>query len=564
MAPGTIVRYTKDSGGFRWDQVGVDVDTENPLEVVAPDVADLVDGDPSIPLEKYPAGDVNTDISIVDGLDIAPNSVAADSLQTEQALIGSGYQNPKPEDGTEGIQAAIDALPSDGGVVHLQSGRYDVNNNDPYQFPVHITKPNVAIIGEGWQSEIYLPDGSTDAANGGEQGARIIHDGGKVTDTNPDYNDGTVLMNFAVDGNQQNNGGTGDGDNISDAHDGHNINLNGRYNLVTNVKSVNATGDGVELISFEDPSTCQFSIVTNNLFINNYEQDMHAHGAWNTVWAGNVCYGEKTNSCINLFSDHTDTKNNIFANNYLGSSGFSGAELYNVADGRTAKNIRFIGNIVENHPSSGVTVRDDADGVASSDGIYIVNNTIRGNAPHGIQAKGANNLIIRNNDIMENDVRGVALEQRATGEHIRNTFVRDNYIYNNNRTDSNGDGVYVRVDGQELTNVRIHDNTILADSSPLYRHGVFIGEVSAGAYEDVFIEQNWVKGWGGYEAVKDATNSALKRDNHNAFSDYVSSPPSSVSPYNGLWYYDDGTNTASGTQGKRVYDGSAWQDAWTL
>lgn len=80
MPPGKIVRYTKDSGGFRWAQIGVDVDPDNPLEVVAPDVADLVDGDPTIPLEKYPAGDLDTDITIVDGLDIAPNTVSADGV----------------------------------------------------------------------------------------------------------------------------------------------------------------------------------------------------------------------------------------------------------------------------------------------------------------------------------------------------------------------------------------------------------------------------------------------------------------------------------------------------
>jgi hypothetical protein len=96
MAPGTIVRYTGQGGGFRWDAYGIDVDSASPLEVVAPDVADLVDADPSIPLEKYPDGDVNTSLTIVDGLDINPESIHADGDITTDGSMGTA-NNPNEE-----------------------------------------------------------------------------------------------------------------------------------------------------------------------------------------------------------------------------------------------------------------------------------------------------------------------------------------------------------------------------------------------------------------------------------------------------------------------------------
>ncbi|AUV81243.1 hypothetical protein C2R22_05860 [Salinigranum rubrum] len=119
MAPGTIVRYTGQGGGFRWDLYDIDVDSASPLEVVAPDVADLVDGDPSIPLEKYPEGDVNLDLSPVDGLAIAPESVHADGDITTDGSVGPP-NNP--------IETAVERLYTQArgptAVVHQEEGTW--------------------------------------------------------------------------------------------------------------------------------------------------------------------------------------------------------------------------------------------------------------------------------------------------------------------------------------------------------------------------------------------------------------------------------------------------------
>ncbi|MFC6825662.1 hypothetical protein [Halopelagius fulvigenes] len=82
MAPGVIVKYTRDSGSWRWDAQGIDVSPPRPLEVVAPDVADLVHNDPDIPLTKYPDANLNTNLTLVDGLDITPETITADSVST--------------------------------------------------------------------------------------------------------------------------------------------------------------------------------------------------------------------------------------------------------------------------------------------------------------------------------------------------------------------------------------------------------------------------------------------------------------------------------------------------
>lgn len=488
-----------------------------------------------------------------------------DSVSTEQMRIGSGYQNPKPENGTEGIQAAIDALPSDGGVVRLQNGVYEVNNvnGDPYNnYPININKHGVAIIGEGWGSEIYLPDGMTDAANGGGQGARIIHNGGAPPTENPAYYDRTFLMNFSVDGNQQNNGGTGDGENISDTHDGHNINLNGQFNWVHNVRSINSLGDGVELISFESPTTCKYNIVSNCWFEDNYEQDLHNHGASHTRYTGNICLGEKTNGSVYMYTDHCDAENIWVDHNYIRAPNSDWTTVVlNTNTSYTVRNVHFENNIVEDSPDVAIKARTNAG--ANANEIYIEGNTIRGSGTHGIDIRGCENFHIENNTIMECGARAIQVRQPDTAADIHNLSITDNYLYNNNQLNGSHDAINMSIDGQDVHNVRIEDNDILSDTTPHHRRGIQISESSVGSYEDIIVAGNWIKGIKTSPHINDTTGAALQRDNPNA-DDFVSSPPSSMTARAGLWYYDSGANTGSGTRGLRVFNGSAWQDAWTL
>jgi hypothetical protein len=494
------------------------------------------------------------------------DQVTATAIDTDQALIGSGYQNPKPEDGTEGIQAAIDALPSDGGVVHLQNGVYEVNNvnGDPYDnYPINIKKDNVAIIGEGWGTVIYLPDGMAEASDGTNgKGARIIHNGRALNDPGTGVYDKTFLINFAVNGNQQNNGGTGDGENLSDATDGHNINLNGYYNWVHNVKSVNATGDGIELISFENPTTCKYNIVSNCWFEDNYEQDLHNHGASVTRYTGNICLDEKTNGSVYMYTDHCDAENIWFDHNYIRASNSDWTSVVlNTNTSFTVRNVHFENNIVENSPNAAVKVRTNSGGNAED--IYIENNTIRNAGTHGIDVRGCENLHIKNNTITECGARAIEARQNDAEADFHGLYIENNFLYNNNQLDGAHDAINIQIDGQDLHNVRVRGNDMLSDSAPYHRRGIQIKETSVGSYQDVMIESNWTRGIKSAPRINDQTASALQRNNPNA-NDFVSSPPSSFAARVGLWYYDDGANTGSGTFGKRVYDGSAWQDAWTL
>ncbi|MFC6825650.1 hypothetical protein [Halopelagius fulvigenes] len=94
MAPGKIVRYTETSGSWRWDAQGIDVSASRPLDIVAPDVADLVHDDPNIPLEKYVDADINTNISPVDGLDIKPETADADLVSTRHSIVDNLSATP--------------------------------------------------------------------------------------------------------------------------------------------------------------------------------------------------------------------------------------------------------------------------------------------------------------------------------------------------------------------------------------------------------------------------------------------------------------------------------------
>jgi len=481
-----------------------------------------------------------------------------ESLRTGRADIGTAYQNPEPSDGTVGIQSAHDALPSTGGVIHLQAGRYEVNHGeDPYDVPpVKITKPNVTIIGEGWESEIFLPDGEAEASSTTDgKGSRLIHDEGDSTNINP--HDGTRLFHFVVNGNQQNNGGVGDGSQIGDLNDGHNIELTGKYNVVHNVKSINSTGDGVELISRQDPSACRYNIVSNCLFEANYEQDMHNHGAWDTVWVNNIAINEVQNSSIMCQSHKTDNKRVMFANNRILGSGTYGARLFNNNDTYNAEDIFFVNNLVSGNDLSGIWLGD------SATGVYVLGNVIKNNGLNGIRVNTADNVHISGRNIITGNGRA-GIKKIAGSGPLSRFYVINNQIGDNNQNGDGYDGIDIGVDGDTLENVRIADNDVNSTGTPKHNFGIsFKVSGAEGTYNQVICERNHVSNVQAGNKIVDTTNSILKRDNPNV-DDFVSFTPSSMPTTGGLWYLDDGTNTSSGTRGKRVYDGTSWVDAWTL
>jgi len=473
------------------------------------------------------------------------------SVSTESAVIGSAYRNPKPEDGTAGIQAAIDALPSSGGVVHLQNGRYEVNNTDgdPYNNPpIVINKPNLTIVGEGWESEIFLPENSTDAASGGGEGSQIIH-------TYDDY-DGTVLKHFAVNGNQQNNGGTGDGDNITDATDGHNIRLKGSGNRVFGIKSVNSTGDGIEMRQVEDradqtPKRSFRNVVVGNYFENNYEQDLH-NWASETLYLGNTCYNEKTNSAIWNFNDSSLVQNTAFVGNVLVGSGSYGVGLHST-DGPGTRNLLFANNIVANHALSGVYFEGDAEGVTIRDNVCV------GNGQQGIRGRGATNATIQGNTIRQNDLQGIYVEQRSSGEDIDGLFIENNFVNNNNQADNNKAGIHLKIatDNLDFKNIRITDNTVLSQTPPTHRQGILIVQSGTPAtIEDLYAERNWIKGLSTTNYINDQTGEVYLHENEPWSANAVDSLPShevgkpvlasaTADPDgdgNGEWVMSDGVN----------------------
>lgn len=106
------------------------------------------------------------------------------ALSGDNTLDGSSWDTAKAD-----LNAAVDALPRDGGVIFLGVGVW----NGRWR----IDKPNVHVIGSGWGtggSVLRLPDETDITAN-------------TLTITG----DGSSIWNVRIDGNRDNNAGNGDG-----------------------------------------------------------------------------------------------------------------------------------------------------------------------------------------------------------------------------------------------------------------------------------------------------------------------------------------------------------------
>jgi len=453
--------------------------------------------------------------------------------------------------------------PRDGGHIYIRSGRYSADsfstfNGNPPLFQVG--KDNVTITGDGASTVLTIEDGAT-ASN---EGCRTIHVGGhgNTEGTSTDLANNFHISNLKIDGNQQNNGGDGDGNTIDNLIDGHNLQIQGENFVVTNLWSINSCGDGVEPISrttaSDGEAQTRRGVISNNVFVDNWEQNIHPHGLAFSTISDNVCKGEVNNANLNLFTETTDNKGLNIKNNIITESQQEGAVLHSgVSDKSTAsKDIRFEGNYVANNAGDGVLV----DG-PRSDNIDVIDNTIVENGYYGVNCKGANSITVKDNTIKRNAADGVRAQNNNV--NISSLTIKDNEVVGNNTDDVEVGGINVHItdDTTDVDGLHICDNEVDEGAGKYYSAIRTREFTAANSYADVVIERNHITGYTNH-AVREEIG-ALLLDNYGN-DDYVSSPPSAVTPHAGMEYYDDGTNTGTGNRGKRVYAGGVWADAWTL
>lgn len=470
---------------------------------------------------------------------------AGDLLRTTGSgveLVSRGYEAletdklnhvrlPDPKDNAPGIQAAIDDLPPSGGAVFLKEGRYDVESDTFSEIAVHLNKDNVSLIGQGKESVIYLPDNTTET----DKGKRIIEIGDHFNDV---FQDNCVVKNLTVDGNYQNQG------NIGGANDGHNIEVVGSNNLIFDVWSKNATGDGVELTSKVSPSETRDNRVIGNYLQDCYEHNIHLHGCHDSIIANNIADGEYNNGMLDCWSDMADTKGNLIISNTFRDGQQEGIKLYNPNSGVVATNNWFISNKIVNCTKAGVIVKS---GTTNS---LVAYNDIKDNGDTGLEINGGDQIRAIGNWIRGGDKHGVRI---TTGSGaLSNLFMRRNLIYNNNQNDSNNRGVWVFINGNSYTNIFVEDNDIISDEAPLHYRPIESFVNNSATITDFYVRDNFLKGKQGGDFVEDSGSFSLISAN-------TPTQPVDVRNYGsqeGDESYHDGTN--GNTIGPAFYDGAEW------
>lgn len=487
-----------------------------------------------------------------DGADaVAIDTSDGSEISRQDKTTGKGHYDV--------LQAAVDTLPSSGGHVYIRTGTYTTDDADSVGNvkPLFLVRTdNVRITGDGPATVLTVENGSTPT----DEGNRIIHVGGDDTSQYNGTNayDGFVLQDLKIDGNQQNNGGTGDGDTITNTADGHNLQIQGADFIVSNVHSINSTGDGVEPISrgadSEGDPQAKDGLVVDCIFRDNYEQNVHIHGGKNILVDSCVMDGEHNNSNVSLYSDNTEPCIDItfhncdIINSTTGGMRIdSGTNTPNVVN----DNIRILDCLVKNNANFGIRWVEEA-----IDRAVIRDTDIVGNGPVGIDGYGgARNITIDGGSVREHDEDGILIDQGVgsgpiTDVRIKNVLIEDNDQDNNNR-----DGIRIVLNGGDLQRLFIDGNDIMSPGTATHRHGIGFQPNSAPSTNtDVYIRRNTVVGDGSGPYNNVGSYATAVGENNPR----VTLDVRGLEAEAGNEAYHDGTN--SNTVGPAFYDGSA--SAW--
>ncbi len=340
---------------------------------------------------------------------------ASDSQHKERAdYVGDGIS-----DDIE-IQAAIDALPSGGGVVLLLEGTYIIDGvpavNPEYR-SIIVLKDNVSVVGSGFNTILKLADGYT-ASVGGIIGNSEY----------PTFYNNVRIANLKVDGNRSGVYGVQTGIYLHNTAD----------SIVENCSVINATGSGIQIYADSRRVTVQNNTVQSS------SQGIFIASSSDCVVAGNTVQGS---GHYNIWLDAAH-RNTIRDNVLIGGT-------YGIGLVRASSNNTIVKNIIERPSSYGIEIKAIilspryGDGAknnvisentiyySGNDGIHIVNtpsdvpaandyniitnNTIRMSKRHGISLVSDHNLI-ENNSVLESS--------QLTNNKYDNIFLYDGASYN--------------------------------------------------------------------------------------------------------------------------------------
>lgn len=351
----------------------------------------------------------------------------------------------EPDDGRGGgIQRAIDdAAPGDTlllkpNTTYVTTGTYSDAE------AIDIDKPGLTLRGAGSGSRIRHDSSTTDPG----EGNKLM----KVTA------DDVTLTNLTIDGNRQSAG------DIDNSVDGHNVAILGGADrfLMTMVRSVNSTGDGVEPFGTSN-GTATLGIVHGCVFESNWEQHVHLNGCKDYVISSNVMRDEINNGLLSTYAAAGQTTERcLVSNNVMRNGENVGLDI--VSGGGTVRNIRIEGNHISKTAGAGVLLNEATFSDDSPHRITIANNTIENTGKQGIALvpnTEMRDVVVQNNTIRNTAYSGIYLH--AGEVTYRDIEIADNHIVDPRTGDGRaGAAVKMKTVGGEKHRVRFRGGSVVS------------------------------------------------------------------------------------------------------
>lgn len=485
---------------------------------------------------------------------VSPNfgSVSADEL----AIGDRDVMVPADKD-AEDIDSYINQFSdSDWSRVRLVSGAtYEIQDGTFDNSAIHITTKKTVFDLNG--ATIYLPDEITEP----DKGKQIIDVGEPDFDKSGDslVVDDVIIKNGTVDGNQQNQ----NPDNIADLYDGHNIEVQGSRFQLENVRSINATGDGVELSADSDPSQTENAVISDCHFIDCFEHPVQFHGCRHVEVSGCIIDGDVNSPCVATWTKYANNEDIVLDGCTIRNGESKGVEITaaesQTTDGTQSKTVGFT--------LSNCTVTDCGGRALEVQGRFSEDVLIEGcrfvdcgelQDETGVEFIGANDVTFRDNVVKRNWKRGISV---ATSQGVEDLVIEGNVVKDNNQKDGFASAIGFTIDSVgDWTNIHIEDNKIVSrgeDGQPTHRNAFQVIENSVQTYSDIYFRDNHVVGSTG--------GGIYNIDNYGVFAGAGGNQPALATDVRqfkgeeGNRGFHDGTN--SNTRGPAVYVAggtSAW------
>ena len=321
--------------------------------------------------------------------------VVAASDSSPKSKAQADYVCDGTDDHVE-IQAALDALPADGGEVRLSEGTYYIEVSLALD-------SNQTLRGCGKNTILTTTTANLD----------IITATGSVGSEKT----GILIADLCIDGDA---GGVANEDGILWTYVD--------YSKIHNVWSQDNGDDGMDF------SYCDFNEIIGNTCQGNGDNGINLYRSnYNNTIVGNACQGNGSDGIHTFTTNH----NNTISGNTCQGNGGAGICISH------SNNNTIVGNTVQGNGYNGIYLED-------ANNNTIVGNTVQGNGYDGINLSAANNNTISGNTFQGNDRAGIYVETSDNNNIVGNVCLE-----NSQDTDNTSDNIFLMDSDYNLINGNI-------------------------------------------------------------------------------------------------------------